>query len=98
MNFAALRAISIVGASSDSRMPRRRPSMIGRMPTAGNGLFVQTVFMSFAPSGIQGVEKVRKRRGAAMNDVRAVRGERGDAPGAAFAGCGRAVDRHSKGV
>ena len=46
MNFAALCAISIVGPSSDSRMPRRRPSMIGRMPTAGNGLFVQTVFIS----------------------------------------------------
>ena len=36
IRFAAAFAMFIVWTSSDSRTPRRRPSMIGRMPTLGN--------------------------------------------------------------
>ena len=50
MSFAAAWAISIVWSSSDSRTPRRRPSMIGRMPTLGNPLWVKTVWFIFSCS------------------------------------------------
>ena len=50
MSFAAALAMSMVWTSSDSLTPRRRPSMIGRMPTLGKPLWVNTVCAIFLSS------------------------------------------------
>jgi hypothetical protein len=46
---AVRRAIAIVCSSSDSRTPRRRPSMIGRTPILGKELVIVPIFPPFEP-------------------------------------------------